>query len=330
MRNFRRLLIVPPVACAAVLLTRAGRAVDFQAFYASAIGWQSGTLYPVVAGVLPNANWPPMALALVPLAWMPYPVALGLWQALQVGLILDACRRLELKPWQTVFALLWTPTLLCVGQGQISGLVAWLVVRAWLSDRPGVWLGLAALAKPFLLLLWVPAVLRRDARVVGAALTVLLAGLAGSFLVGGLGVWADWRSTVGPIAANVHATNLSIVGALMRAELPTLALPMVGAVMTFVVTRSWRNPHVLLPAAILLSPLGWQYYGLVLLPLLPRATPLTWVGLVLVGLPQEVTHGVAGTAGLLILTFGWLYGHRRRGDDDATSRVWDHPVAQPA
>lgn len=291
-----------PLSVWVILLTNVGGAVDWLSFYDSATGWLEGRgLYDPSVGVLVNANWPPMALALVPMGFLPEGPGLWLWQAAQMALALDAMRRLHLARWQIVAACMWTPMLLAIGQGQMAGLVLWLVVKWWHAPTAG-WLAALVIVKPFLAILWIPASIRSEWRKLGRSAVYVGLAVAASLAVGGHTVYADWLAAAGSVETATHV-NLSLIGTAARWHLDWLGVPTAVALTcltAFLLSRNATEESVL-PLVLLASPLGWQYYALILLPMTKRANFVTWFGLTLVGMPQMSSMGLVGTVGLMIL-----------------------------
>jgi len=293
------LLLAAPVIGLTVLFSQQTGVVDFTAFYASGLEWRrSGEFYDPPDGVFPNLNLPHTAVLLVPLSWLPYGVSLALWQALNLACFFDIGRRLRFSAWVWIGAFVWIPTWLHMGQGQIGGVVAWLVVRAYLSPS-GWWLGAAMVVKPFT----VAAIIRREWGRLVRYSVVGLAAVSLGMAIAGLSSYREWvtltrsheRHEIG-----LWYHNLSIWFWEARTEIP--AWPVAAALCVVSGWALWRRAdpwRLCLPLALLLSPVGWQYYGWILAPLTVGATWLSWTGLILVGLPQPVLP--LGTAGLVIL-----------------------------
>ncbi len=283
---------------------------DFGIFLASARHDLSGrSLYgPLSIRVAPsgpttavlNLNLPHTMLLLWPLAHLPDRVALAVW--LCVGLVLGAGFslaslralgwRIRLLPTLIVvlYLLAWAPSAAFTMTAQISFFImapvcaAWLAYRRGDSTRSGLWLGLAAAMKPFLLLFVPYFLVRRDRRALTAMLGVLAASVAVGLAVFGAGAYAEWLEQLPRIKWSAHFLNASIMGVLERAlgrssfavitRAQALVIPVaaslaliVGLVTLTRVARSRPEPErsdgdwaALLLAALLMSPLGWNYY----------------------------------------------------------------------
>ena len=230
----------------------------------------------------------------------------------------------------------WTPTAAViilnnaalnstVRTGQLSFLLALPVTLAWRAARHarwtslGAWLGLAASVKPFLLIVLPYLVLRRLWRAVAVMVLTICGCVATGALVFGVEAVRDW---VGVLAhqgrMDTHFHNASWVGFAARA-LPahwrtvSILIAVVGVLVTVAVAyrthsvnRAWL---LMMIGALLWSPLGWIYYGWILMPpavawaLEGRMPRLIWAGAMLWLWPpytpslSEASPFVAGTAG---------------------------------
>jgi hypothetical protein len=159
-------------------------------------------------GVLPYVNPPHLTLPFVPLAWLPRPVAFGLWTAAQLLLLGWTVRwfgwRLAAgwparSRWLLVSALLAFPPLLStllLGAFSLPLLVALIGLYAALTagrgPAAGAWLVLLTL-KPQVAVL--PVLLLLGARRWAALVSALLIGLglaAAATLLLGAGIWSDY------------------------------------------------------------------------------------------------------------------------------------------
>lgn len=289
---------------------------DFGIFHRSVQQYHAGqSLYTLPAGAVEgrisgfrNLNLPHLHLALIPLGWLSASLALGIWVAASAWAFVDAGRRTVTAtgfrlPRLAAFALAvyllaWAPTASMVLTFQVSLLVMWPVVCAWLAARQGrwsasgAWIGLAAVLKPFLLLVLPYLLLRRRYAAVGWALGVGAALIAAGLLVFGAGAYMEWLDQVLHITWRGHYMNASFFGLFERtfgavplystftsrawtvvplglaAAVPVGVATLVSAAKTgddeAAVDASWT---ALLLASLLLSPVGWVYY--VWIPLLP-------------------------------------------------------------
>ena len=247
-----------------------------------------------------NLNLPHTMLLVWPLArlsdraaltvWLSVGLALGTWASLAS---LRALRwRIRLLPALLVvlYLVAWAPSAAFTMTAQISFYVmapvcaAWLAHRRGESTRAGLWLGLAAAMKPFLLIFIPYFLLRRDRRALTAMLGVLIGCVAVGVAVFGPGAYAEWLAQLPRIGWSAHYFNASIMGVLQRtigrsgfaviARAPELVVPLtallalvVGLITLTRATRPGPEPAradgdwaALLLAALLMSPLGWNYY----------------------------------------------------------------------
>jgi glycosyl transferase family 87 len=200
--------------------------------------------------------------------------------------------RLPLLGWLAlvVFLLAWGPAAAFSLTFQLSFLLmapvtaAWLAARAGRSTAAGAWLGLAATAKPFLLLVVAFLAIRRDRRALQAFAVVSLAFVLAGAVVFGPGAYRDWLLQLRHVTWGGHYMNASLGGLLERllgrgayagfgahawlkggllaagsAVMITLTLRHTARMANHAagIDRAWG---ALLLASILLSPLGWVYY----------------------------------------------------------------------
>jgi len=138
--------------------------------------------------------------------------------------------------------------------------------------------------KQFLLIFLPYFLVRRERRALTAMLSVLAAGVAIGVALFGPGAYAEWLAQLPRISWSAHYFNASIMGMLQRTigrsafavivHAPELVMPLtallalvVGLVTLTRVARSGPEPArtdgdwaALLLAALLMSPLGWNYY----------------------------------------------------------------------
>lgn len=247
-----------------------------------------------------NLNLPHTMLFVWPLAhlsdraalgvWLAGGLALGLWASLASVRALGWRLRLFPTLLAVVYLIAWAPSAAFTLTAQISFYLMAAVCAAWLaarrsdSLRAGLWLGLAAATKPFLLLFVPYFVLRRDWRALTAMLAVIAASVGAGLAMFGPGAYGEWLQQLPRINWSAHYLNASIMGVLQRTlgrssyavftRAPDVVLPLtacvgavVGAFTLARVARPRRHPQgtdadwaVLLLAALLMSPLGWNYY----------------------------------------------------------------------
>ena len=245
-----------------------------------------------------NLNLPHTNLIVWPLAVLPDRVALVTW--VSGGLVLlaaSSAAAIRALGWwlrwlptlaAVVYLLAWAPSAAFTMTAQVSFVLMLPVTAAWLAHRSdrlaaaGTWLGLAAAMKPFLLVFLPYFALRRQWR----ALAAMALAIAAVFAIGvaffGIDAYTEWLAQLPRIAWSAHYFNASLVGVLQRSigrsgygvfvEVPHLVLPaaavLSGAVglLTFRALQRGGTGCVdgdwaaLLMAALLISPLGWNYY----------------------------------------------------------------------
>jgi hypothetical protein len=245
-----------------------------------------------------NLNLPHTNLLVWPLATLTDRHALLAWTSSGLALFVAAsAMSLRALRWQwrwlpaislLVYLLAWAPSAAFSLTAQVSFLLMLPVTAAWLAYRrghaaaAGVWLGLAAAMKPFLLIFVPYFVLRRDR----SATAAMAAAIAGIFAIGiasfGVESYVEWARQLPRITWSAHFFNASFTGVLQRAfgrsylalvaDAPWLVLPVAGglsliaAAITFRAVARARGRNVdgewtaLLLASLLISPLGWNYY----------------------------------------------------------------------
>ena len=312
----------------------AGWGRDFASFYSSAAAFAAGgdPYRAAVTGGAVNINLPHVTALLVPLTALPFDVAFGLWQAVQltawagaVYLLLRGHPEVP-RPEFVAAAALFPGTLAQIAQGQWGFALAWLVGMAWAAQcrgrevRAGLWIGLAAALKPFVGLLVILYVRRARVRGAAAAVAVVCFAFAGGLMVFGSDLYTRWSSAVSAITWAGYPSNASLLGLAQR-TLPEhmvtatwlLAAAAVGVATLVACTRradeavTWT---LALAAALLVSPLGWLYYGWILAPSLIslRNWPtLLKVGLVLLWVPPGWFPALStASVGLVVLWFALL------------------------
>jgi alpha-1,2-mannosyltransferase len=247
-----------------------------------------------------NLNLPHTHVLFLPLAVLPRDLAAGVW--LLVGgacvvatlmLMARECGWRPTLPWMTIFVW-WMPTHLQAVMGQVAWVLMVLVALAWAAGRRdrqiacGGWLGAAIAVKPFLapMLLWL--VWRGATRAVVAA-CVSAAVIVGLGLAGfGLAPYVEWTHGVSLVSWYGLPYNASLWASAFRllagdpAGLASVmhsrslaygvagALCVVAAAVTVAAVK--RLPtfddqwNLVLTTSLLVCPLGWVYYGALLLP----------------------------------------------------------------
>lgn len=311
-------------------------APDFRVFYRTGQAvWAGASPFASTIGdEHPNLNPPAFAWLCAPFALLSPMLAWLVWTALGLTALGLTARRIarvaRVPAWAVALGMLVTGgAFISLRLGEVGFFVALLVTAAWEADRThrprlaGSLIGIAMAWKLFLLLLVPWFLWRRDWRLlrwtaVGAG-AVFLAGLAL-----GPSTYLDWFAALQRSTEWRGAMlNASLAGMADRNHWPTFVLWLMRLVVLALlavsaprsdIDRGWA---LLLAGALLLSPLGWIYYTLMLAgPLLVtlRSAPRPAQGLAVTGflcgcllLPEYGPTASAYGVGLL-LAFVGLYG----------------------
>jgi hypothetical protein len=169
--------------------------------------------------------------------------------------------------------------------GHMEGLVLLAIVLGWLAFRAGrnaagaAWWVAAASLKAFPALLLIPAVsARRDNRTVAGAAAAACAIAAGTTAVLGADIWQIFATEVVPLAANWGATvgNLSLLGVFgsfgLSPGIARAATAAIGAAaIAWLIARPGSPDRWLIAGtalSLLLSPLVWVFYDVLVFPAL--------------------------------------------------------------
>ena len=170
-----------------------------------------------------NLNLPHTMLLVWPLAYLSDRAALDVW--LTVGLVLGLWAsaasvralgwRIHLLPALVValYLVAWAPSAAFSLTAQITFYMMAPVCAAWLAYRrgdsrsAGVWLGVAAAMKPFLLLFAPYFLLRRDWRALASLLLVVAAWVALGLAVFGPRAYVEWFAQLPRISWDAHFMN---------------------------------------------------------------------------------------------------------------------------
>jgi hypothetical protein len=250
----------------------------------------------------PNLNPPHFHLLLLPLTRLSPLGGFAIWMTAGLAgfllAVLLIARTARLSIWGTGLlgaAAFISPAMIAtIITGQVGLLLLVPFTLAWRSLRrdreveAGVWLGLCAGTKLFLLLFVVYLAFARRWR----AALAMSATLATLFLVGlavfGVDAYRHWLAQLGGVSWAEHYMNASLLGLTERslsasdwpytplADAPWLVRPIWAVALAVVLWRGGRtlaatpslDRHVLVVTAamLLLSPLGWVYYLFLLMP----------------------------------------------------------------
>ncbi|HKV83234.1 MAG TPA: glycosyltransferase family 87 protein [Ktedonobacterales bacterium] len=294
-------------------------------------------------GPLAFSLHPPFSLLVVaPFAVWPVAVAGLLWDVASLGMLALALalitRELRLTLQPAYLALLlgllifWPPLLDTLLEAQMSLALLLLLTLAWRwsrHERPalaGSALGLAAALRLFPALAALYFLLRRDRKaLVGMAASFLAASLLALPFVGIDG----YKSLIGNSVPNTSAAwgrsphNASLWGfadhLIAGSGAGRVGFVLVAAYLASLAVVTWRNRGrasrddaltllMYYPAMLLVSPLGWQYYFVFLLPpVIVVAHAVGWLGgPARSSLSQRALSGIRGLL-LAFLTLLWLY-----------------------
>jgi hypothetical protein len=265
--------------------------VDFDTFWQSAVALIHGGDIYVTPAKLTNLNPPLLTVLLAPFAWLDPLTAYRIWVALCLlmvfGSLLAVARELRLRPLPTGLAmaavLASSPLHGTLVLGQIYPLLLVGLVAGWLAERRGhpvlaaVLFGITVALKPSLapvLLLF--AAQRRWVSLragVGSAVVATLVGVAICGPTSGL-TWLHIAFSA-PVPDTVD--NASLPGLAVRLSLPPSLGLIAGLVVlggTLVVLGRLRDRvdpagtavWAVLAAGLLLSPIAWHNYLLLLWP----------------------------------------------------------------
>ncbi len=300
---------------------------DFQAYVQAADRLLAGQpLYDLtveVAGGFAIYLYPPtFALAVVPFALLPEPVATWAWTAFLVAAFLAGVAILPVRPgvrWAIVglAAVSW-PFLYSVKLGQVGPLLFLAFAVGWRTLDRAVPLGISVAAgalikvQPALLFGWM--IVTRRWRAFAVGLLACAVAAAAATLVVGLATWGDYVELLRRVSQPVTTPHNMTAGAVAyRAGLDGGAasvIQLVAMAATAVVTLyAWVRRDaatgfvVGVVASQLLSPLLWDHYAMLLL--IPVALLLErrhwWAAAILPALwiPIEALYPLAFGVGLV-------------------------------
>ena len=276
-------------------------AIDIDVYRAGARAFLEGdNLYTrsyEVGGITLPFTYPPLAAILfIPVALLPYPVALVGWTLASAVLLwwclvivlrhaVPAVNHRVIATWILPLALLAEPVRETLGFGQINIILMALVLADTLTRRPwlprGVLIGLAAAIKLTPAVFILVFLVRRQWR--DAAVT-FLSGVGftlAAALVSWRNSWTYWLDTLtdtGRIGGEAYASNQSIRGVLARLAEPgeqadrllwlVLVIGALGLIIVAMLRAQTMLATVLLAstAALLCSPVSWSHHWVWLIP----------------------------------------------------------------
>jgi glycosyl transferase family 87 len=265
--------------------------VDFDTFRYSSVALSQGDDIYATPAKLPNLNPPLLSVLLLPFAWLDaltgYRIFAGLTLLLTLGSLLAAARELRLRPAVRVavvlVALAASPLQGTLVLGQIYPILLAGLVAGWIAERRGhpvaaaVLYGIVVALKPSLVpILLLAAVQRRWLPFRAGVASAAVATLVGVFAAGPSSALEWLRIAVGQGSPDV-TDNASLPGLAVRFGLPSAVGLAVGAVVLLgTLARLARHRDRVDPAGtalwavlatgLLVSPIAWHNYSLLLWP----------------------------------------------------------------
>ncbi|WP_156994296.1 glycosyltransferase family 87 protein [Pseudonocardia acaciae] len=262
--------------------------VDFESFWQSTVALREGADLYLTGTTAVNLNPPLLAILMLPLAWLQPLAAYHLFALLNlvliVGSVIAVAERVRLRPgWAMVAVgalLASSPLHGTLALGQVYGLLTAAITAAWLAQRrgrtvlAGVAVGLAIALKPSLLPLLAWPALRYRWDTVGAAVTTALAATGLGVLGAGWDATVEWFGVLHAVRPDGFLDNDSLACLAVRFGLPTwpgYAVASVLMVITLYRARRRREMAVwsITAAALLLAPIAWNNYLVLLAPTVP-------------------------------------------------------------
>lgn len=275
---------------------------DFDTFWRSAVALlEGGDVYGTGAGYA-NLNPPIFTVLIAPLGWLDFMEAYRLWVLVTVLVLVASMSAVaaELRMRGAIVipvivaVLLSSPVLATLGLGQVYALLAAGLVAAWVAQRRGqlVWaglaLGLVVALKPSLAPVLLVSALRREWPTCSTALLTGTAATIVGWVICGAESMPKWVRLLASNPVVTYWDNASLPGTLLRLTStsswgkPLVEVPggaVIGLVLggVLLVLTAWvvRRPPVgredtalwaMAAAALLVSPLSWHNYLVVLIP----------------------------------------------------------------
>jgi len=242
---------------------------------------------------------PPFALAVVPLAVLPFAAAAAIWTTLLLACLLGSLAVLGVRDWRCYGLVLATvPALSAVRLGAVTPLLMLLAACAWrYRNEPlkvGAAVGGAIVLKLFLwpLVLWLLVTRRTRAAVVAAGGAVVASALAWAALrLDGLREYPTLLRTLAHIEGRESYSLVALADRLHLSHPSTtwivLAIPIALLLVTACLTRApgVRDDAAFVTAiglALVLTPIVWlNYFALLAVPLAVRRPRLSFDWLLL-------------------------------------------------
>lgn len=286
---------------------------------------------PVDASVLVRGAsfvYPPVvAIAVAPLAFLPVGVATALAVSWTVGALVGTLWVLGVRDWRCYGASLASPAVLgCIQTAALSGLLALAIALAWRHRERGaaapVLIVVAIAAKLFLwpLLLWLA--VTRGLRTAAVAAVATLVLVLGPWLAGfpGLRQYPNLLTVLADVEGDHAFTPRALALSLgTSTRLAELVAVLAGGAVLAVAVAGIRRPDadrrtlaLTILAALLLSPVVWSHYFVVLLAVVAIARPrMGWPWLVLPALwlgggAWNAASGAQVAVGLVVMVLATM------------------------
>ena len=262
------------------------------------------TLGGPIPCLAPNLNPPFFTLLLTPITKLHYELAWWIWAAISTAATI-ASMWLIIKTFYTelkkqtlgtallcALMLLYYPNFTDFTLGQVGSVLLLFITLAWRDlrneheYRMGLWLGIAASLKPFLLILALPILAQRNWKALIAFGSTAALALSAGLLWYGWPIHADYKEVANHVTWTASNWNASLIGFVNRAfssfdssEHPWVRTAVTGiSVVLCAITLGWctwmcartrklpitdRADHFFMhtiPATLLISPLAWLYY----------------------------------------------------------------------
>jgi hypothetical protein len=237
-----------------------------------------------------NMNPPQMRLLFRPLTLMGLAKAAWLWRVVSVACALGCLwwlARNSGKPWSLADGAaltVWAPASSMLSTNQETWLLWPLLVTTWALWDRNRWtagaaiLGVLVSCKPFLAIYLLPLIIAQRWLATAALIAAATATSTLGILVYGTSTERAWAGALSGVSWIWAPTNVSLHGALARIFSPNpyfapvllrphwvSSLWLIGAATVLAITLIRARPQKIEPVwvwtALLISPLGWLYYG---------------------------------------------------------------------
>ncbi len=289
---------VLPAVWTAYNLHLPGLGWDFRVFYDASRHYLAGeSPYPghTLAALADKQQFvypAPMAALLVPLAVLPYSLALGIWLTVSVAAFAVALRLLGVKDWRCVGALfLLLPVQYSVRLGTLMPILTLLLAVLWrYRERrivAAVVTAVLAVSKLFLfpLLIWLVVTRRFKTAAIACAVSAGMCLLAWLPLgISSIGAYASLVHTLSRYEQtfSLSVTSLALASGLSAGQAMLVAVILGVALIAWAAAAGRSNDflafRLALAASFVLSPIVWDhYYVLLAVPLALRWPRLSGV-----------------------------------------------------